>query len=149
MARGITVSTLKHAHHGFDVDTPGKDSYEHRHAGAKEVLVTSGKRWVLMHELRDMGEPQMEELVARLSPVDLLLIEGFKRHRHDRLEVYRVDLGKPMLCRKDPEIVAVATNGPIEPIDRPLLDLDDADGIAEFIIGHCGLAAARLDPWHS
>ncbi len=141
MARGVSVSTLKHAHHGFDVDTPGKDSYEHRHAGAKEVLVTSGKRWVLMHELRDTGEPQLDELVARLSPVDLLLIEGFKRHRHDRLEVFRCDLGKPMLCRKDPEIVAVATNGPIEPIDRPLLDLDDADGIAEFIIGHCGLSA--------
>ena len=116
-ARGISVSTLKHAHHAFDVDTPGKDSYEHRIAGAKEVLVTSGKRWVLMHELRDAEEPPLDELVPRLSPVDLLLIEGFKRHRHDRIEVYRSGLGKPMLCRKDPEIVAVATDGPIEPVN--------------------------------
>lgn len=140
LARGLAVSTMKHAHHGFDVDTPGKDSYEHRHAGAKEVLVTSGKRWVLMHELRETEEPPIDELIARLSPVDLLLIEGFKRHRHDKLEVYRASLGKPMLCRRDPEIVAVATDRPVESFGRKLLDLNDVDGIADFVVAHCGFA---------
>src|SRR5581483_4936673 len=107
VARGITVSTMKHAHHAFDVDQPGKDSYEHRRAGATEVLVTSEKRWALMHELRGAPEAEMEALVARMTPVDLLLIEGFKHHAHDKLEVFRRAVGKPLLCVSDPRVVAV------------------------------------------
>ncbi len=144
LARGLTVSTMKHAHHGFDVDTPGKDSYEHRHAGAKEVLVTSGKRWVLLHELRETDEPSIDELIARLTPVDLLLIEGFKRHRHEKLEVYRASLNKPMLCRRDPEIVAVASDRSVESFGRRLLDLNDVEAIAGFVVAHCGLAEPSL-----
>ncbi|MFI4988710.1 MAG: molybdopterin-guanine dinucleotide biosynthesis protein B, partial [Alphaproteobacteria bacterium] len=111
--RGLTVSTIKHAHHGFDVDQPGKDSYEHRQAGATEVLVSSAKRWALMHELRGAPEPTVEELVRHLTPVDLLIVEGFKAHAHDKLEVYRASLGKPLLCRDDPRVVALASDGPV------------------------------------
>src|SRR5260370_34393929 len=97
VARGLTVSTIKHAHHAFDVDQPGKDSWRHREAGATEVLVASERRWALMHELRDAPEPSLDALVARISPVDLLLVEGFKRHPHPKLEVYRAALGKPLI----------------------------------------------------
>ena len=139
VARGLSVSTMKHAHHGFDVDQPGKDSYEHRAAGASEVLVSSAKRWALMHELRGGAEPPVEELIARMTPVDLLIIEGFKAHAHDKLEVHRPANGKPLLCRDDPRVVAVATDAPIAGLDRRQLDLNDVAGIADFIIDHCGL----------
>ena len=142
--RGLTVSTMKHAHRGFEVDQPGKDSYEHRAAGATEVLVTSTSRWALMHENRDAPEPRVEDLLRRMSPVDLCLIEGFKRHQHDKLEIHRPAVGKPMLCRADRHVVAVATDGPLraeDPDGRPLpvLDLDDVPAIADFIIAHCAL----------
>ena len=144
--RGISVSTMKHAHHNFDVDKPGKDSYEHRAAGATEVLVTSANRWALMHENRDQPEPSLDVLLEKLSPVDLLLIEGFKRHAHDKLEVYRESTGKPMLCHEDRHVVAIASDRPaqIQRLNaRPItvLDLDDVPGIADFIIAHCGLDA--------
>ncbi len=102
VARGITVSTIKHAHHAFDVDQPGKDSWRHRQAGASEVMVVSERRWALMHELRGAPEPGLDELVPRMTPVDLLLVEGFKHHPHPKIEVYRPSLGKPPLHPDDP-----------------------------------------------
>ncbi len=146
VARGLTVSTMKHAHRGFQVDRPGKDSYEHRAAGATEVLVTSSSRWALMHENRDTPEPAVEDLAARMTPVDLLLIEGFKKHRHDKLEIYRPAIGKPMLCRGDRSVVALAADRPLraeDPDGRPLpvYDLDDVAAIADFIVAHCALSA--------
>ena len=137
--RGLSVSTLKHAHHGFDVDTPGKDSYEHRAAGATEVLVGSADRWALMHELRGAAEPTTEALIALMAPVDLILIEGFKQEHHDKIEVHRPELGKPLLCTADPRVVAIASPVPLDGVAPPRLDLNDPDAIADFVIAHCGL----------
>ena len=137
--RGLSVSTLKHAHHGFDVDTPGKDSYEHRAAGATEVLVGSAERWALMHELRGAAEPTTEELIALMAPVDLILIEGFKQEHHDKIEVHRPAFGRTLLCIDDPRVVAVASDSPLEGISVPCLDLNDPGTIAGFVIAHCGL----------
>ncbi len=139
VARGLRVSTIKHAHHEFDVDTPGKDSYEHRAAGAHEVLVASARRFALMHELRDAPEPTLEELVARLAPVDLLIVEGFKRHAHDKIEVHRPSVGKKLLAPEDPHIVAVASDAALEGLAVPRLDLDDTAAIADFVVRHTGL----------
>jgi molybdopterin-guanine dinucleotide biosynthesis protein B len=143
VARGLRVSTVKHAHHAFDLDTPGKDSFEHRQAGASEVLVTSANRWALMHELRGAPEAQLEELVARMTPVDLLLIEGFKHHPHDKLEVFRRSVGKPLLCVADPRVVAVASDGAVPEARVPLIGLDDTRAIADFIAAHCGLVRGK------
>ena len=139
VARGVSVSTVKHAHGGFDVDQPGKDSYEHRRAGAREVLVASAARFALMHELRGAPEPGLTELLARLGPVDLVLVEGFKREAIDKLEVWRAANGTPPLWREDRRVVAVA--GDVEPagLDRPFLPLDDVAAIAGFVLRHCGL----------
>lgn len=133
--RGLRVSTIKHAHHAFDVDTPGKDSHAHRQAGAHEVLVSSAHRFALMHELRGASEPTLEELVARLAPVDILLVEGFKRHAHAKIEVHRPVVGKPLLAPDDPHIVAVASDAPLAGLRVPLLDLGDTAAIADFIVG--------------
>ncbi len=138
--RGITVSTLKHAHHAFDVDRPGKDSYEHRIAGASEVLVSSANRFALMHELRGAAEPTVEDLVTRLSPVDLVLIEGYKAHAHEKLEIHRPVLGKPLLAADDRHVVAVASDAPVAGLKVPLLDLNNVTAIADFIVDHCRLA---------
>jgi len=140
VARGYTVSTLKHAHHGFDIDQPGKDSYEHRMAGATEVMVGSKRRWALLHELRQATEPPSADLIARMSPVDLVLIEGFKQEEHDKLEVHRPALGKPLLCESDPRVVAVASEGAVTGLAVPVIDLNDIDGIADFVIAHCKLS---------
>jgi molybdopterin-guanine dinucleotide biosynthesis adapter protein len=139
VARGLRVSTIKHAHHEFDVDKPGKDSYEHRAAGAHEVLVASARRFALMHELRDAPEPTLEDLVARLAPVDLLVVEGFKRHAHDKIEVHRPSVGKNLLAPDDPHIVAVASDAALADLNVPLLDLNDTAAIADFV-----LARARI-----
>jgi|SRR5687767_9025728 len=136
---GLRVSLIKHAHHTFDVDQPGKDSYRHRHAGAAEVLVTSSRRWVLMHELRGAHEPPFEEQVKRLSPCDLLLVEGFKHAPIPKLEVWRAEPGEALLHPNDTHIVAVASDAKIE-TRLPLLDLNDDAGIARFILGHLKLA---------
>ena len=136
VARGISVSTLKHAHHAFDVDQPGKDSWRHRQAGAHEVLVSSQNRWALMHELRGAPEPSFEELVRRISPVDLLLIEGFKRHPHPKIEVYRPSLGKPPLHPEDPYVVAIASDEMLPELGLPCLPLSDAHAIAAFVLAH-------------
>jgi molybdopterin-guanine dinucleotide biosynthesis protein B len=134
-ARGVTVSTIKHAHHGFDVDKPGKDSYEHRDAGAAEVLVASSNRWALMHELRGGREPDLHELLARLAPVDLVLVEGFKRTIPVKIEVHRPSLGKPLIYPGDPAVAAVASDISVSPPSTiPTLALNDIDGIADFVL---------------
>ncbi len=139
VARGVRVSTIKHAHHNFDVDQPGKDSYEHRHAGASEVLVSSANRWALMHEHRGAPEPTLWELLEKLDPVDLVLVEGFKRQGHDKLEVHRPALGKPLLAPDDPHVVAIASDAALPDVRVPVLDLNDVPKIADFILRHCGL----------
>ena len=133
--QGLTVSLIKHAHHSFDVDQPGKDSYRHRHAGCSEVLVTSSKRWALMHELRGAPEPDFAQLVKRVSPCDLLLVEGFKREILPKLEVYRESVGEALLHPQDPSIVAIASDAKIQTA-LPQFDLNDVAGIAGFILGH-------------
>jgi len=143
VGRGLTVSTIKHAHHEFDIDKPGKDSWLHRQAGATEVLVASSRRFALMHELRDAAEPSLDELVARMAPVDLLLVEGFKAHAHAKLEVYRGSVGKPFLYPDDPHIVAIAADTALD-VPLPVLALADAAGIADFILGEDG-----FDGWRS
>jgi len=138
VSRGITVSTLKHAHHTFDVDKPGKDSWRHRQAGAREVMISSQNRWALMHELRGAPEPTFEELVRRMSPVDLLLVEGFKRHPHPKIEVYRPSLGKPLLHPEDPLVVAIASDEMLPGLSLPWLPLSDISVVASFILGRGG-----------
>lgn len=139
-ARGLSVSTVKHAHHSFDIDQPGKDSYVHRMAGAAEVLVASGQRWALMHENRRAGEPTLAELLSHLSPVDLVLVEGFKRDLHPKLEVHRPSNGKPLLYPSDDRIIAVASDATLPDCPLPVLDLDDADAIADLILTIVGIA---------
>ena len=138
-ARGLRVSTIKHTHHRFDIDHPGKDSYRHREAGAEEVLVASERRWALMHELRDDPEPNMDDLVRRMTPVDLLLVEGFKHHSHPKLEIYRPANGKALLHPDDDTIVAVASDENLPDVTLPVLDLGDAAAIADFVMEACGL----------
>ncbi|MBI1245465.1 MAG: molybdopterin-guanine dinucleotide biosynthesis protein B [Alphaproteobacteria bacterium] len=140
--RGIRVSTIKHAHHAFDVDQPGKDSYVHRMAGASEVLVSSANRYALMHELRGAPEPTLDQLLARLSPVDLVLVEGFKRDRHEKLEIHRPSIGKPLLAPDDPNIVAVASDAALVGLRVPLLSIDDVPAIADFIVSRARLSGA-------
>jgi molybdopterin-guanine dinucleotide biosynthesis protein B len=140
VARGLRVSTVKHAHHGFDIDHPGKDSYRHRVAGATEVLVVSDERWALLHERRGGPEPTLEALVARLGAVDLVLVEGFKKAPHAKIEVFRPALGKPPLWPDDSSIAAVASDVPaIDCGDRPLFELTDSGGITDFILSATGL----------
>jgi molybdopterin-guanine dinucleotide biosynthesis protein B len=138
VSRGVSVSTIKHAHHAFDIDQPGKDSWRHRQAGATEVMVASDHRWALMHELRGAAEPSLDELVWLMSPVDLVLVEGFKRHAHRKIEVYRRSLGKPLLHPEDPDIVAIASDEPLTGFSVPYLPLSDAGAIAGFILRHDG-----------
>jgi len=132
-ARGLEVSTLKHAHDGFDIDRPGKDSWEHRQAGAREVLVASSTRWALMHELRGNDEPSLPALLAHLSRVDLVLVEGFKREPHPKIEVHRVATAKPLIHPDDPSIVAIASDTPLPGLAIPVRHLDDIAGIADVM----------------
>jgi molybdopterin-guanine dinucleotide biosynthesis protein B len=136
--RGLTVSTVKHAHHTFDVDHPGRDSYRHRSAGAHEVLLASRNRWALMHESRGKEEPPLEWLLQKLAPVDLVLVEGYKRDRHPKVEAFRAETGNPLIAPDDPTIRAVAADSPIQ-IDRPVFDLNDTRAIADFILSEVGL----------
>jgi len=133
IARGFSVSTLKHAHHGFDVDKPGKDSHAHREAGAREVLVASANRWALMHELRGDDEPHLGALLARLSPVDFVLVEGYKRDFHVKIEVHRVANGKPLLYPEDSGVKALASDGGPFPGAPPCAHLDDIESIATLV----------------
>ncbi|HZH07301.1 MAG TPA: molybdopterin-guanine dinucleotide biosynthesis protein B [Lautropia sp.] len=136
--RGLRVSLIKHAHHSFDIDKPGKDSYRHREAGAGEILLTSASRWVLMHELRGEREPGLREQLRLFSPCDLVLVEGYKSADIPKIEVHRPSTGKPLLHPGDPNILAVASDAAIA-ASIPLLDLNDLDAIAEFIMGQRGL----------
>jgi molybdopterin-guanine dinucleotide biosynthesis protein MobB len=137
-ARGLTVSTVKHAHHSFDVDHPGKDSHRHRIAGAREVLLASRNRFALIHELRDEQEPTLEDLLTRLSPVDLVLVEGYKRDAHPKVEAHRAETGNPLIAPGDDTIRALASDTPVK-IDRPVFDLNDTKAIADFILSEVGL----------
>ena len=143
--RGLRVSLVKHAHHNFDVDQPGKDSDRHRHAGASEVLVTSSRRWVLMHELHGEREPSFEEQINRLSPCDLLLVEGFKYAPIPKIEIWRAATCEPLLHPNDPHIIAVASDSEIE-TNPPVFNLNDATAIADFVGGHLRLAQKRSRP---
>ena len=134
-ARGLTVSTMKHAHHAFDIDQPGKDSHTHRMAGATEILIGSANRWALMHELRGAAEPALADLLARLTPVDLVIVEGYKWEQHPKLEVHRVANSKPLLQPDDPFIVAVAAD-PIVPASVPVVALDDVEAVVEIMLRH-------------
>jgi molybdopterin-guanine dinucleotide biosynthesis protein B len=135
---GLKVSLIKHAHHRFDVDRPGKDSFRHRAAGCSEVLVTSGERWALMHEMRGEPEATLEEQIARMSPCDLLLIEGYKRYPLPKLEIYREANGKPLLHPEDEHIVALATDTPVQS-RLPQFGLEDYDAIAAFVLDNMEL----------
>lgn len=144
-ARGLTVSTLKHAHHATEIDHPGRDSYRHREAGAQEVIVASPRRWALMHELRGAAEPPLDALLAHLSPVDLVLIEGYKRSPHPKIEAHRLEAGQPLLARDNASIRAVASSAPpgdamLAGLGVPVLALDDTAAIADFILRDLGLA---------
>ena len=137
-ARGLSVSSIKHAPHSFDIDHPGRDSYRHRDAGARQVLLASRNRWALMHELRDEDEPSLGDLLKQLSPVDLVLIEGYKRDRHPKIEAHRKETGQPLIAPEDETIVAVASDTLVT-IDRPVLELNDTASIANFIAQHLEL----------
>ena len=138
IGRGYTVSTLKHAHHTFDVDHPGKDSHRHRIAGASQVLLASTERWALMNEHRGTQEPSLPELLAKLDPVDLILIEGWKRDSHPKVEAWRAETGNPLIAPNDPTILAVASDSGLQ-IDRPVFDLDDTAVVADFILDYLDL----------
>ncbi|MDA7964599.1 molybdopterin-guanine dinucleotide biosynthesis protein B [Ruegeria sp.] len=136
--RGFSVSTLKHAHHSVDVDQPGTDSHRHRMAGASEVLLASGQRIAIMQELRGAPEPSLQDLLARLAPVDLVLIEGFKREPHPKVEAFRAVANNPLIASGDPTIRAIASDTSLD-TERPLFDLDDTVAIADFILKEVGL----------
>ena len=135
VARGLTVSTLKHAHHTFDVDHPGKDSHRHRIAGATEVLLSSRNRWALMHEHRNGDEETLAALLQRLSPVDLVLVEGYKRDLHPKIEAHRAETGNPLIAPGDPTVMAIASDSGAGVVGRPTFDLNDTVAIADFIAG--------------
>ena len=137
--RGFSVSTVKHAHHTFDVDHEGKDSFRHRSAGAKEVLLASRNRWALMHEIRNDAEPPLSEFLEKLAPVDLVLIEGYKRDDHAKVEAHRAETKQGLLSVEDPTITAVASNYVVEGLSVPQFDLDDVSGIASYILKEVGL----------
>ena len=136
IARGIAVSTLKHAHHGFDLDQPGKDSFFHRAAGATEVIISSAKRWAILHELREQPEWDLAALVGKMSPVDLVLVEGFKRDAFPKLEIHRAANGKPPIHPEDSYIVAIASDVALPAAKVPVIDLNDIEAIADLLLKH-------------
>jgi len=139
---GYDVSTVKHAHHEVDLDQPGKDSWRHRQAGAREVVLATARRWAVIHELREEAEPPLEALLARMTPVDLVIVEGFKRFSHPKLEVHRRERGTPLLAAEDDSIVALATDEPLRELRLPQFGLDDVPAIAAFVL-------ERAAPWSS
>jgi molybdopterin-guanine dinucleotide biosynthesis protein B len=147
IARGLKVSTLKHAHHGFDLDQPGKDSFMHRAAGATEVVISSAKRFAILHELRDEPEWDLPDLLGKFSAVDLVLVEGFKRDAFPKLEVHRAANGKPLIHLDDPHIVAVAADAPLRAATVPVIDLNDVEAVVDLLVARAvplAGAAARM-----
>jgi molybdopterin-guanine dinucleotide biosynthesis protein B len=142
IARGSSVSTLKHAHHGFDLDQPGKDSFFHRAAGATEVIISSARRWAILHELREEPEWDLPALVAKMSPVDLVLVEGFKRDAFPKLEIHRAANGKPLIHPDDPHIVAIAADIALPQAKIPVIDLNDVEAIADLLLKYAAPVAA-------
>ena len=136
IARGVKVSTLKHAHHGFDLDQPGKDSFFHRAAGATEVVISSAKRWAILHELREELEWDLGALVGRMSPVDLVLVEGFKRDSFPKLEIHRAANDKPLIHPDDPHVIAVASDVALPNVKIPVIDLNDVEAIGDCLLKH-------------
>jgi molybdopterin-guanine dinucleotide biosynthesis protein B len=142
IARGSSVSTLKHAHHGFDLDQPGKDSFFHRAAGATEVIISSARRWAILHELREEPEWDLLALVAKMSPVDLVLVEGFKRDAFPKLEIHRAANGKPLIHPDDPHIVAIAADIALPQAKIPVIDLNNVEAIADLLLNNAAPVAA-------
>jgi molybdopterin-guanine dinucleotide biosynthesis protein B len=145
VGRGLKVATVKHAHHDFDIDRPGKDSWLHRQAGAREVAVVSSRRWAIVHELGAEAEPPLGDMLARLSPVDLVIVEGFKRHRHPKLEVFRAAVGKPLIHPDDDCVVAIASDTALPQASLPVLPLDAVEKIADVLQAEA-LAPDRIAP---
>jgi molybdopterin-guanine dinucleotide biosynthesis protein B len=146
VVRGLRVSTLKHAHHAFDLDQPGKDSHVHRLAGATEVVIGSANRWALMHELRGDREPRLHDLLRKLSPVDLVIVEGYKRECHPKLEVHRAAAGKPLLHPDDPFILAIASDTALPQASVPVVGLNDTAGITDLMLRHAAPLDLLLEP---
>ena len=138
--RGRRVSTVKHAHHSFDIDHEGRDSFRHRKAGAAEVAVVSLSRWAIIHEARGEAEPSLADILAKLAPCDFVIVEGYKRDSHDKIEVRNLDLDHPKLAGDDPTVVAIAANGAVADAPVPVFDRDDVTALASFIETHMGLA---------
>lgn len=141
--RGYSVSTVKHTHHGVEVDKPGKDSHRHRKAGARQVILASSARWALMTELRGRPEQPLRDLIGHLDPVDLVIVEGYKRDDHPKVEAWRAETGQPLIAAEDPTVRAVATNDDPGAVAQPVIALDDVAGIADFILSDVGLATRR------
>jgi molybdopterin-guanine dinucleotide biosynthesis protein B len=137
--RGYRISTVKHAHHSFDIDHEGRDSFRHRKAGASEVAVVSRHRWAIIHESREDAEPTLADILGKLAPCDLVIVEGYKRDTHDKIEVRNLALANPELAGEDPTVVAIAANGPVVGAPVPLFDRDDVSALASFIERHMGL----------
>ena len=137
--RGHRISTVKHAHHSFDIDHEGRDSFRHRKAGATEVAVVSRHRWAIIHEMREEEEPPLDDILAKLAPCDLVIVEGYKRDTHDKIEVRNVNLDHPKLAGEDSTVVAIAANGTIADCPVPSFDRDDVSNLASFIERHMGL----------
>lgn len=138
-SRHYRISTIKHAHHGFDIDQEGRDSWRHRSAGASEVAIVSMKRWALVHELRGEAEPLLADILTKLSPCDLVLTEGYKRENHPKIEVRDIGLGHPELAGEDKSVIAIAANGAIDNSPVPVFDREDARALADFIVERLGL----------
>jgi molybdopterin-guanine dinucleotide biosynthesis protein B len=138
--QGYRISTIKHAHHSFDIDHEGRDSFRHRKAGASEVAVVSRSRWAIIHESRDDPEPSLDDILAKLAPCDAVIVEGYKRDTHDKIEVRNVNLNHPKLAGDDPTVVAIAANGPVEDAPVPVFDRGDVTALAKFIVKHMKLA---------
>jgi len=141
--RGFSVSTVKHTHHGVDVDQKGKDSFRHRAAGARQVILSSSARWAVMTELRGAPEAPLKELLGHLDPVDLVIVEGYKRDGHPKVEAWRAETGQPLIARDDPTVRAIASNDAPEGASQPVIGLDDIAGVADFILSDLGLELRR------
>lgn len=146
--RGLKVSTVKHAHHSIDLDRPGKDSWRHREAGAREVVLATSRRWILMHELRGDDEPPLATLLTKLAPVDIVIVEGFKGTRLPKIEVHRAERGTDLIARHDPDVVAVAADVPIDGLAVPVLDLDDVPAIAALVLKEAVAVGCAGEPSH-